>query len=110
MESYAKAMLELSKQCITEYVTSSRMVTAKPCHVFSIVVDPTDAAAATKVYLRNGETSVSDILLGLGAQYSHVTHVGHTPIYFNKGLYVDLAIGGDNEDGVTVQYLIDPDV
>jgi len=99
-----KAILDLSKESTLEYVTASRCLTSHPCYVLQVIVDPTNAAAVTQNYLRNGETSTSDILLGLASQFTHTTHIGHFPLYFNKGLYVEK---GANTDGITVQYLLD---
>jgi len=105
MDEYRKAILDLSKSCITEYVrTPGRMVTSKPCFVFNLIVNPSDAENVTQVYIRNGESSASEALIGLTAQYAHATHIGHFPIYFNRGLYVETPT---NVKGVTVQYLVD---
>ena len=104
MNEHMKAILELAKESTVEYVTSSRCLTSRPCFVFQAVVDPTDAGAVTQNYLRNGETSLSDIVLALASQYTHPTHIGHFPIYFNKGLYFEK---GANTDGITIQYLLD---
>lgn len=104
MNENMKAILELSKESTVDYVTSSRCLTSRPCFVFQVVVDPTDAGAVTQNYLRNGETSLSDILLGLASQYTHTTHTGHFPLYFNKGLFFQK---GANTDGITIQYLLD---
>jgi len=103
MNEYAKGILELSKESITEYVTASRCLTSKPCFLLQVIVDPTDAGAVTQNYLINGETSAMEILVGLASQYTHTTHIGHFPVYFNKGLYVEK---GANTDALTVQYLI----
>lgn len=100
-EDFAKGILELSKHCATEYITGSRKVTAKPCYVYKVVVAPETIGDPSRTYLRNGETSTSEILLDLAAQYAHPTHVGELPIFFNRGLYVEL---NDNVIGVTVQY------
>jgi len=104
MNEYPKAILELSKECITEYVTASAVLTSRPCYVFQVVVDPDNAANVTQNYLRNGETDVSPILIAFAGQYTHVTHIGHFPIYFNKGLYFEK---GANTTGITIQYLLD---
>ena len=101
-----KECLDLSKLCVTEYVTSSRMVTARPCWLFDIVVSPTDADAKSIAYLRNGETATSDIYLNFSARYSHPLQAACLPMYFNQGLYVEL---NTNVVGVTVQYLIETD-
>ncbi|MBA7601428.1 hypothetical protein ES703_08501 [subsurface metagenome] len=106
MEDYSKAILDLSKHCSTEYVTGSRRVTHRPCYLFKALVAPTTAGVATRAYLRNGETSSANILLDLAANYAHPTHGDEFPIYFNKGLYVEL---NTNVIGVTVQYYTWPD-
>jgi len=105
MDEYGKAVLDLAKSAVTEYVrTPGRMVTSKPCFVFNVIVNPSNASNVTQAYLRNGETDQSEALIGLTAQYAHATHIGHFPIYFNRGLYVETPT---NVKGVTVQYLVD---
>lgn len=101
-----KACLDLSKLCTTEYVTSSRMVTTKPCWIFDIVISPTDADSKSIAYMRNGEIATSDILMNFSARYSHPLQAACLPMYFSKGLYVEL---NTNVVGVTVQYLIETD-
>jgi len=105
-EEFAKGILDLSKHCSTEYITGSRKVTHKPCYLFKVVVAPTTIGTASRAYLRNGETSSGEILLDLASQYAHPTHGDEFPIYFNKGLYVEL---NTNVVGVTVQYFTWPD-
>jgi len=103
MESYKDGVLDLAKALITEYIlTPGRRVTAKPCYIFNVIVNPANAGLPSLVNLRNGETSVSEILVGLGAQRSHVTSLGRFPMYFNRGLYVETPT---NVTAVTVQYL-----
>ena len=97
-----KECLEASKKCSTEYVTSSRMVTSRPCFIFDIVISPTDADAKSIAYLRNGETINAGILMNFSARYSHPLQAACLPMYFNKGLFVEL---NTNVVGVTVQYL-----
>uniref|UniRef100_A0A6H1ZNK0 Uncharacterized protein n=1 Tax=viral metagenome TaxID=1070528 RepID=A0A6H1ZNK0_9ZZZZ len=101
MKEYAEGVLDLSEHCSTEYITGSRMVTAKPCYVFKVLVAPTTIGTASRVYARNGEAVTSPIVLDLGAQYAHPTHDGELPIFFNRGLYIEL---NSNVAGVTVQY------
>jgi len=103
MNEFAKALLELSKECTTEYVKSSRCITADPCWVFNITCNPTNAGAATTAYLRNGELISSNILLTIVSQYFYPNLVNMLPIYFNKGLYIEL---NTNLTGVSIQYLI----
>ena len=101
MDDYVKGLLDFSRHCSTEYITGSRMVTSKPCFLCKVLVAPTTIGTASRVYLRNGEIISDDVLLNLGSQYAHPTHDGDIPIYFNKGLYVEL---NTNVVGVTVQY------
>jgi len=101
---FASGLLELSRLASSEYVTGSRRLTSRPCWVCSVVIDPTDPAAVTHNYLRNGEVVTSPILIGLGAQFAHPTHCSCIPVYFNRGLYIEV---GANTDGVIVQYLVD---
>ena len=97
-------ILKLSKEASTEYVTGSRKVTQKPCWVLNVVAHPTNAGAVTLGYLRNGEIVTAEILYAYASQYSFPTHMGILPIYFNKGLYIEL---NTNLTGMTVQYLVD---
>lgn len=106
MEPFGEAMLELSKQCITEYITSSRMVTAKPCYLFVAVVTPDAPDAGSIAYIRNGETSSADIVFNLQGQFAHPSHAGCIPIYLNKGMYFEKST---NCKAITVQYLIETD-
>ena len=101
---FGAGVLELARLASTEFLTASRRVSSKPVWVFQIVVDPTDATLVTQNYLRNGEMLTSEILIGLAALYTHATHLGHFPVYFNRGLYIEV---GANTDGVMVQYLQD---
>jgi len=101
---FASGLLELSRLASTERVTSSRMVSAKPCWLLSCCVEPDDAEDKSEVHLINGETSGGEIIYSLKAQYAHADHGTPVPIYFNRGLYINLA---DNADGLTVQYLVD---
>ena len=105
MNEFAEGILDLSRHCFTQYITSSRVVTAKPCFLFKVLIAPTTVGTATRGYIRNGETIAADIVLNLGAQYAHPTHDGDIPIYFNRGLYVEL---NSNVVGVTVQYYREP--
>lgn len=102
MENYKKAILDLAKDCSVEYVIGSRMITSRPCFVFSAVITPDDTDKKTQVHLRNGETALSDILLSFKANYTHPLHYACPPLHFNKGLYVHNI---DNVDGITIQYL-----
>jgi len=102
MNDYKKAILELAKDCSVEFVTGSRVVTSRPCFIFSCVISPEDADNKSEVYLRNGETALSEKLLSFKARYSHPLHFACPPIHFNKGLYVHNI---DNVDGITIQYI-----
>lgn len=79
-----------SEKLITEYVTSSRLVTPKPCYLFSSLVAPHVFSVDCQARLRNGEMVTSDILLNLKTQYEQPSYDCHPPIYFNRGLYVEL--------------------
>ena len=104
MDLKESEILKISKECFTEYVTASRTVTAKPCWVFNVIIDPINAILVTQCYLRNGEMLASEILVGIAAQFSNPDHISGFPMYFNKGLFVEL---NANIAGVTVQYLVD---
>ena len=104
MELKDSEILKISKEASTEYVTASRSVTAKPCWIFNVIVDPTNATLVIQGYLRNGEMIASEILVGLASQFSNPTHIPAFPLYFNRGLFVEL---NANIAGVTIQYLVD---
>lgn len=104
MELKDSEILKLSKEAITEYVTSSRKITAKPCWVFLVLLNPEDAALVSQAYIRNGETSSSEIILAPASQFGYNNPIGPIPVYFNKGIYVDL---DTNITGMTIQYLLD---
>jgi len=101
---FASGLLELSRLAITERVTSSRMVSSKPVWMITCCVEPDDAEDKSEVHLINGETSGGEIIYSLKAQYAHSDHEHGIPVYFNRGLYVNLA---DNADAITIQYLVD---
>lgn len=104
MEGYKEAILDLAKDCNALYVTGSRRITSRPCFVFSAVITPDNADNKSQVHLRNGETALGDILFSFKARYSHPLHYACPPVYFNRGLYVDIV---DNVDGITIQYIED---
>jgi len=64
-------MLEMAKHCSTEYLTASRCLSSKPVFVFLAVVTPNAPEEGSIAYLRNGETSNSEILFNFQGQYSH---------------------------------------
>lgn len=101
MNEYCEAMFEMAKHCSTEYLTASRCLTSKPCYVFLAIVTPDAPEEGSIAYLRNGETSSAEILFNLQGQFSHPSHAGCIPVYFNKGLYFEKST---NCKGITVQY------
>lgn len=101
---FASGLLELSRLAATERVTSSRRVSAKPVWIISATVEPDNAEEKSQAKLINGETSVQEVVFCFKGQFAHPTHCSPIPIYFNRGLYVDLA---DNAESLTVQYLAD---
>jgi len=104
MHESCLAMLEMAKCCSTEYITSSRMVSSKPCFVFLAVVTPDAPENGSIAYLRNGETSNAEILFNFQGQYAHPSHAGCIPVYFNKGLYFEKST---NCKGITIQYYVE---
>jgi len=90
MPGRLKLIPEFSKKAITEYLTLSRVVTEKPCYLFASLVTPNPSSIDCNAHLRNGEIITSDILLNLKTQYEHCMHHYTPPIYFNRGLYVEL--------------------
>ena len=79
-----------SKRLITEYITHSRLVTFWPCFLFSSLISPHIFSVDGQVRLRNGELISSDILINLKTSLEHPTHDYSFPVYFNRGLYVEL--------------------
>jgi len=104
MNEYALAVLEIGRHAITERVTTSRCLSSRPCWLINVIVEPGNAGAESYVTVRNGETAAADILIGFRGQYSHPTHNGPFPVYFNRGLYIEL---NKNADAAFVQYLIE---
>jgi len=96
--------LLLTKAAKTEYVTVSRAISPRPCWLISVIVSPADAEAVSLVILRNGESNVMEIFMRLTAQYAHPTHTAILPIYFNKGIYLEI---DQSVHGVTLQYIED---
>jgi len=90
MPGRLKLIPEFSKKAITEYLTSSRVVTEKPCYLFASLISPYLDTVDCQVRLRNGEMVTSEILLNLKTQYEQCMHHYTPPIYFNRGLYVEL--------------------
>lgn len=104
MEDYCKAILELSKMATTERVVSSRLVTSKPCWILASMVEPDNANTKSQVKLINGEISSQTVLVNIKPQGGYPVSGWSYPLYFNKGLYIELT---DNADAITIQYLID---
>lgn len=101
---FGAGVLELARLATTEHITASRKISAKPVWLFCCVVTPSAVDGGAIVYLRNGETDAAEKLYDFRGQYSQLTHNGPFPIYFNRGLYIELSTGAQ---GVTVQYLQD---
>lgn len=104
MNEFAKALLELSKECTTERVTASRCITAKPCWVLDVLISPNDANAYWDACLTNGELVTSYRLLQLIGRYGTTHFAFPHPIYFNNGLTVLIV---ENIGALTIQYLPD---
>jgi len=104
MNDYVDGIIALAKRATTVRITSSGTLSTKPCLILSVIVEPDNASNKSQAKLINGETSSQEILVVLKAQYSHPTHNGPFPMYFNRGLYIDLT---DNVDSCTVQFLLD---
>ena len=101
---FASGLLELSRLASTERVDTSRKVSAKPVWLLSCCVEVNNAEEKSQVRLHNGETTGGTLVYVLKAQYAHSDHAPGVPVYFNKGLYVELT---DNADALTIQYLVD---
>ena len=104
MNDFAKAILELSKECTTQYVTASRCITARPCWVFKVVPVSDASVPIGEAILRNGEIITSEIVLRLYADYFPCMDNGIFPIYFNRGVYLELPAP---TQACMIQYLID---
>ncbi|MBA7601427.1 hypothetical protein ES703_08500 [subsurface metagenome] len=90
MAGHLKYDPRFTRELIIEYLTSSRVVTEKPCYLFSSLVSPHTFSQDCQARLRNGETVNADILLNLKSQWVQPTHDYLFPVYFNRGLYVEL--------------------
>lgn len=101
---FASRLLEFSRLATTEYVTASRVISARPCWLLCAVVTPEAPENGSIVYLRNGETALSEILYNYQGQYAHPTHCSPVPVYFNRGMYAEISTGAK---AITLQYLID---
>ena len=90
------------KQVAVEYFTADRLLCNTPCFVFSVL--------ATGYKDDNGEIKVYDGQSASGNPKYHIRTAARVsffvafnpPVYFAKGLYVDIT---DKCDAVTVQYL-----
>lgn len=102
MTGYVEDQLLLAKLCSSEYITASKKITARPCFVFNLVIKSKDSDDAAIVNLRNGETVLDDILIAHLTKYARTPTGFHYPVYFNRGLYVEI---GGQADGVFVQYI-----
>ena len=96
--------LVISKACVTTRVLADGVVSDKPGWLFCVVIEPETIANVSRVYARNGERALADIVIAFGGQYSHPSHIASIPVYFNRGLYVELET---NAVSCTVQYLED---
>jgi len=90
------------KQIAAEYFTADRLLCNTPCFLFSVL--------ATGYHDDNGEIKLYDGQGAIGNPKYHIRTAARVsffvafnpPVYFSKGLYVDLV---DKMDAVTVQYL-----
>lgn len=96
-------ILQLSKECVTENISASRLITSKPCFIFGVNIIPTTPSTVAILYLRNGELVTSDILIGFKGVDGMLTYAPILPVYFNKGLYLEL---NSNVGQSSVQYLL----
>lgn len=101
---YASGLLELSRLCSTWRVTGNQLISSQPLWLVSVHVEADNAGNKTQVKLINGETTSDSVLYNLKQQYGHLINIIITPVYFNRGLFIDFI---DNVEAVTVQYLID---
>jgi len=102
MNDYKKAILDLAKDCSVEYMTASKTITSRSCYLFGMVMKPEDSDDLAVVNLRNGETVLDDILIGHATKYARTPEMPNTPVYFNRGLYVEIS---GKVTGVFIQYL-----
>ena len=102
--NFAQGLLKVSKECTTTRVVTKGCLSHRPCFVFCVIIEPETIANVSRVYAKNGETEAADILIAFGGQYAHPSHIATLPVYFNKGLYIDLET---NALSCTVQYLED---
>ena len=100
----ASGLLELSRLAVTECVTTTRLVTSKPCWVLFVSFAPIDAAALFLASLENSEITLVDTLIQCRSFYGQTKIQPPIPLYFNRGLFVTLEY---NTKSVTLQYLED---
>ena len=101
---FGEEILELSRKATTRRFVGDQRVSSKPCWLLSCIVEPTTATNLSELKLLNGETSAAECLLYIKEQYSHKTHIGSVPMYFNRGIFTVCVTGAD---GCTLQYLED---
>lgn len=98
LRSLKKYWKKISKRRITESGRASN----KPCFLYfaSITANTTGPAGAT---LRDGHSVRGEAIIDLAADVSSLNTLEfNEPLYFDKGLYVDL---GNNVTSVLVQFL-----
>lgn len=89
-------IMALDKSIKTEYVTASKIVSRSPCWVFAAIASET-AADIKKATFINGHDSAGEIKLIVSARWVlHGSIIFLHPVYFSKGLYVEMDSGLDN--------------
>ena len=101
---FGEEVLELTRKATTRRFIGNQLVSAKPCWLLSVCMEPTDPDAVSEVKLLNGETDRAECLLYLKSRYAHVDHNGAFPKYFNRGMFSVCVTGAD---GCTIQFLED---
>jgi len=84
-----------------KWCTVDQLVSPGPCFLLGIMLTASSAGAATAT-IRNGHNTGGEIVCVVGASASWtVTFPPQSPIYLDKGLFVDV---GSNVTGVLVMY------
>lgn len=94
-------LLKICKQAFALRVTSSRVVSKGPAYLFSAHLVADDSGAATSAVL-DGHSEDGDPMVDMAAPQSSIdARIFVPPLYFDKGIYVDVGL---NVTSVLLQY------
>ena len=93
--------LKLCLSCAFRKLTESGRVNESPAYLFAAHLVASSVGAATAT-IRNGHGTVADSIVHLSCvAYSADSRIFWPPIFFSKGIYVDV---GNNAVSVLIQY------